>query len=185
MVRFQARMRRRAGIPPGVRLRLLRPAWSAVAPAGPAPTCPAWRCAPSARLPSHSATAPALKRRPALPLDRIILRVQSSAAAHSPLWSSGWLRRPSAAPGAAARPSACPCVDCSRCTISSNCCTWVCSSTISFETACAGTAAGTKRKISAAEARRRLRVMRSFLHSSTFLNATYGSPAQKAGLPRW
>ena len=31
-------------------------------------------------------------------------------------------------------------VDCSRCTMSSSCCTCVCSSMISFDTACAGTA---------------------------------------------
>ena len=53
-------------------------------------------------------------------------------------------------------------VDCSRCTLSSNCCTWVCSSTISFEVACAGAVVATKRRPNDAAASRRLRITPEF-----------------------
>ena len=64
-------------------------------------------------------------------------------------------------------------VDCSRCTMSSNCCTWVCSSMISFDAACAGAAAVASTRQTAA-ARRRVRNACS-PHVSPYDNKTCGS----------
>ena len=72
-------------------------------------------------------------------------------------------------------------VDCSLCTMSISSCTCVCSSTVSFETACAGMPADARIRANAAAARMRFRMLVCSLHSFTYRlhdSVTRGSVCQ-------